>query len=124
MLAVLRDRHSRYEVVTFDNAPDIVVWFKERLGCCALICLDHDLGPNRERDGKTFDPGTGRDVSRHLATCAPICPVIVHTTNTLARPGMLTDLEQSGWDVCYVSPYADTLWIQEVWSDAVAHALT
>lgn len=47
---------------TFDNAPEMIDWLGEHLSQCRVICLDHDLGPNRTRDGNVLDPGTGRDV--------------------------------------------------------------
>ena len=56
-----------YEVVVFDNAPDMIAWLALHLEELRLVCLDHDLGPNRIRDAEVFDPGTGRDVADYLA---------------------------------------------------------
>ena len=109
MVPILRKRYPALNVVTFDNAPDINAWFAGNLHLCILICLDHDLGPNRKRDGAVFDPGIGRDVSDYLASRDPVCPIIIHTTNTDARPGMISALEDGGWVVSYVSPYSDLL---------------
>jgi len=86
----------QYETAVFDNAPEMIDWLAIHCREAVLICLDHDLGPNRSRDGVSFDPGTGRDVADCLSTCAPICPVIIHTTNHLAAPGMMRVLEESG----------------------------
>ena len=124
MTPILAERYPQYEVVTFDNAPDINDWFTDNLNSCVLICLDHDLGPNFKRDGADFDPGIGRHVSDYLASRQPICPIIIHTTNTFARPGMIFELEGSGWDVSYVSPYSDVLGVREVWADEVANVLS
>ena len=123
MVPILQHQYSKLNVVTFDNAPDMQAWFRENLTTCVLICLDHDLGPNRRRDGKVFDPGIGRDVAEYLAMQPPVCPILIHTTNTHARPGMLLVLEDGGWKVTYVSPYDDVLWIREVWTEAVAEVL-
>ena len=123
MLAVLRQRFPKQKVVTFDCAPDMNDWLRDNAATCDLICLDHDLGPNRKRDGVVFDPGIGRDVADLLATLSPSCPIIIHTTNTDARPGMIEVLEEQGWTVTYVSPYDDVLWIGEVWISEVATAL-
>lgn len=71
-----------------------------------------------------FDPGIGRDVSAFLAARHPVCPIIIHTTNTLARPGMIDELEVGGWRVSHVSPYEDVLWVRDVWADAVGAALS
>src|SRR5262245_16144958 len=84
-------------VVVFDNAPDMIDWLQKSASQAALICLDHDLGPNRMIDGRSFDPGIGRDVADYLATIKPVCPVIVHTTNSLAAPGMKLVLKDAGW---------------------------
>lgn len=102
--------------VTFSNAPDIVEWLSVKLESCGLICLDHDLGPDIVRDGQRFDPGTGRDVADFLATRHPICPVVIHTTNLEARPGMVRVLQEAGWQTSFVTPYDDRLWIREVWA--------
>ena len=123
MTPVLQRKYPRHKVVTFDNAPDMNAWFASHLDSCALICLDHDLGPNRSRDGRVFDPGIGRDVADYLASREPVCPVIIHTTNTVARPGMILALEDAAWSVSFVSPYDDVLWIREVWIDEVQRVL-
>ena len=68
------------ELIVFDNAPDRIGWLTQNLEKSQLICLDHDLGPNRTGN----DPGTGRDVANYLATRQPYCPVIIHTTNGFA----------------------------------------
>jgi len=125
MVPLLRERLPDVDIVTFDNAPGINAWLAEHLPSCVLICLDHDLiliggRDNKYEDSKVIDPGTGRDVADFLATRDPVCQVIIHTTNTLARPGMIAALEDAGWEVSYVSPYEDLLWIQEVWADAVS----
>jgi len=109
--------------ITFDNAPDMNAWLREHVATCLLICLDHDLGPNRRRMGEVFDPGIGRDVVDLLAQLPPACPVIVHTTNTYARPGMMSTLTDAGWKASYVSPYEDTRWIREVWAEEVRRTL-
>src|SRR5688572_28696794 len=82
------------EVITFDSAPDCVDWLPTCLQDAALICLDHDLGPTRDRAGARFDPGIGRDVVDVMAMYPAVCPVIVHSSNSLAVPGMLRVLRE------------------------------
>lgn len=123
MIPLLRRRFKSLSAETFDNAPDMIAWLKDHLCECVLLCLDHDLGPNRRRAGRPFDPGIGRDVVDYLATCEPCCPVVVHTTNSEAAPGMLTALRESGWTAAQVVPYEDVLWIREVWIDEVIKRL-
>lgn len=123
MKPLLSEHAARFDFCVFDNAPDMNVWLAENLDDCVLLCLDHDLGPNRRREGEVLDPGIGRDVVDFLATRNPVCPVIIHTTNIDARPGMLQTLQSAGWAVTYVSPYEDDLWIREVWITEVVLAL-
>jgi hypothetical protein len=115
MLRCLGDDRLETEVVTFDNAPDMIGWLGEHLNEARLICLDHDLGPNRSRGGEVFDPGTGRDVANFLAEQKPVCPVLIHTTNNLAAPGMAMVLDDSGWNHSRIVPYNDLEWVEEDW---------
>jgi hypothetical protein len=124
MLDCLVGRFSEFETVVFDNAPDMIDWLAEHLEETALICLDHDLGPNRTREGKVFDPGTGRDVADFLATQSSVCPVVIHTTNSLAAPGMALVLEDSGWPHFRIVPYNDLEWVEADWIGEVAKALS
>jgi hypothetical protein len=123
MLPCLASCCPGHESIVFDNAPDMIVWLKVHCGEAILICLDHDLGPNRLIGGVMRDPGTGRDVADFLATKPPTCPVIIHTTNALAAPGMMRVLEESGWPASRISPYADLEWIGEIWIREVRRAL-
>ena len=123
MNALIGKDYPDYETVLIDNAPDTVEWLKENLSSAVLISLDHDLGPNRERDGETFDPGTGRDVVDYLVTENPICPVIVHTTNHVARDGMIFALEGSGWKTSFVIPHDDLEWIHGIWKAEIENYL-
>ena len=123
MQPLLTSRFPSFVVSTFDNAPDMIDWLREHLDSCILICLDHDLGPNRNRDGEVFDPGIGRDVVDYLATRKPTCHIIIHTTNTDAAPGMEFALRDASWSCSRVVPYEDVLWIREVWIDEVITVL-
>jgi len=119
----LREGFPQYRVCTFDNAPDMIEWLDEYLSSAVLICLDHDLGPNQIRDGTSFDPGTGRDVADFLATRDPVCPVIIHSTNGLAVPGMIMVLEESGWKCGRVIPDSQLGWIEKWWLPVVKDTL-
>jgi len=112
MTSCLLECDPQRDIVTFDNAPGMIAWLANHLQDVALICLDHDLGPNRVRDDKVFDPGTGRDVADYLATRRPTCPVLIHTTNSLAAPGMAMALEAAGWKHSRVLPYNDLEWVR------------
>jgi len=121
MTCRLNRRHPSLHVAAFGDAPDMIAWLGKHLESCVLLCLDHDLVP--EEIGTASDPGSGRDVADYLATRMPVCPAIIHTTNTLAAPGMELALADAGWVCSRVVPYADLQWIGEVWIDEVNHAL-
>jgi hypothetical protein len=123
MLSCLAKIAPGIPVVAFDNSPDMIDWLAEHLDDARLICLDHDLGPNRIRDGEVFDPGTGRDVADYLATREPCCPIIIHTTNGFAAPGMELVLSDSGWQHRRVVPFDDLDWIGEDWLQEVQATL-
>lgn len=115
MRSVLGELLPAHHLVVFDNAPDCADWLPEGLPLASLICLDHDLGPTRERGRERFDPGIGRDVADLLAMYPPVCPVIVHSSNSLAVPGMLRVLRESGWPCSAVMPTDDLRWIATDW---------
>jgi CheY-like chemotaxis protein len=123
MKTVLKERFDNFEQVFFNNAPQMITWLNEHLRETALICLDHDLGPNRQEKNRIFDPGTGRDVVDYLATQRPGCPVILHTTNSLAAPGMECALKEAGWKCSRVIPSADLEWIEAIWARNVSKLL-
>jgi hypothetical protein len=123
MARCLTLRLPTYERIVFDNAPEMISWLAKNLEQAQLVCLDHDLGPNRNRSGEIFDPGTGRDVANYLATRKPTCPIIIHTTNSLAAPGMTMVLDDSGWKNERIAPYNDLEWISAMWIKTLAEHL-
>lgn len=102
--------------IFFDNAPAMLAWLKVNLSNVRLLCLDHDLGPNRQQDGQVFDPGIGRDVTDFLVTKKPSCPVLIHSSNFTAASGMENILENAGWTVERIAPFDDLKWIKTQWS--------
>lgn len=123
MLAELAELAPDHEHVVFDNAPDMLAWLERNLGQTQLISLDHDLGPTRDRGGERFDPGCGRDVVDWLEPRDPICPVITHTSNPLAAPGMQLTLQLAGWASERVVPFSDLEWVTAAWVPAVRRLL-
>src|SRR5262245_39258021 len=67
----------------------------------ALIYLDHDLNP---MPGVTADPGTGLDVAQFLGDFLPVCPVLIHSSNTDRVWSMHNELRFTGWIVDQVGP--------------------
>ena len=133
VIAILEDDERRAEVmqheirkllpevdaVFFDNAPDMVAWLENALVAVRLLCLDHDLGPNRKREGREFDPGTGRDVVEFLVTQRASCPILIHSSNSTGADGMQYALDDAGWTVERVSPFDDLAWVEAQWSGRV-----
>ncbi|QDT99548.1 cyclic-phosphate processing receiver domain-containing protein [Gimesia aquarii] len=112
MNAVLSEELSQYKIAMFKNAPDIIAWLQDSISSAALISLDHDLFPQSEAEP---DPGTGRDVADFIATQSPVCHVIIHTTNSIAAPGMEMVLNDAGWTNSRVMPFNDLEWVTTWW---------
>jgi len=85
------------------------------LGEAQLISLDHDLYKDTPSDP---DPGTGRMVADLLSERDPVCPVIVHSTNTDAAWGMFNELTSGKWKVELVHHLNQPAWIEELWLPA------
>ena len=107
----------------FDNSPDAISWLSRNLMHCGVISLNHDLGPERIRDERMFDPGTGRDVANYLAERTPVCSVILHTDNFFIRPRMQSILDGGGWVHTYVSPRNGDHWVGKDWLPCVLRLL-
>ena len=90
------------------------------LSGATLLSLDHDLYKQNESDP---DPGCGRDVANYLAKQKPLCPVIIHSTNTNAAWGMHNELMSAGWNVEIIHHLDEADWIETRWL-ALAYKLT
>ena len=115
MQSLLTESYPQYQIELFDNAPDTNKWLKENLSSVVFMSLDHDLGPNREREGQVFDPGTGKDVVDYLETKKPVCPIIVHSSNYEGRNRMIFSLDAAGWVTSYIIPHDELKWIYDTW---------
>ena len=127
MLEDDQDRIERFHRVVHRNASDaqlvirrssqdFLEVFNRLRTPPSLIALDHDLVREHRDDP---DPGDGRDVTRYLATRDPICPVLIHTSNTIAGESMLFSLRDAGWNVARVAPLGDD-WIEAYWYPVAA----
>lgn len=94
------------------TAPAMLAELDRHLPDARLISLDHDLYKDATADA---DPGSGREVAERLATRKPVCPVIVHSTNTDAAWGMHGTLKGAGWTVELVHHLNQPRWIEERW---------
>lgn len=136
-IAILEDNHDRqaamqallathfptFELFFCDEAEPFITWLRSNLTETLFISLDHDLELKPTGDGRWYDPGTGRMVADYLATCTPVCPIIIHSTNRDAVIGMEMLLQESGWRVEIVTPYGDLDWVGESWWPAVRRCI-
>jgi hypothetical protein len=123
MRACLADRFYTFEAHFFDDAGETIRYLDAHLADTLVISLDHDLELKAGPDGRSVDPGTGREVADFLAGRPPACPVIIATTNAPAALAMTSVLRGAGWKTCRVVPFDDTRWIETDWFFAMRRAL-
>jgi len=100
------------ELRVWADASSFIAEASEFFDRAALISLDHDLNP---QPGVASDPGTGLIAARFLADHLPVCPVIIHSSNTDRAWSMHNELRFAGWPVERVGPLQDTKWIGSTW---------
>jgi ADP-ribosylglycohydrolase len=108
-----------FEVKVWRDAPSMVAECEAFFPETALISLDHDLNP---MPGATTDPGTGVDVARFLGDFMPVCPVLIHSSNTDRVYSMDNELRFAGWTTDRVGPLG-TDWIETSWLRTVKRLL-
>ena len=119
----LRDRFHSFESVFFDDASEMLGFLKDHLASALIISLDHDLDFKPQPNGEMLDAGTGRQVADFLALHAPVCPVIIHTTNSVAGDGMEFLLRDAHWQTHRVYPWGDLEWISTLWFKTIRNAI-
>ena len=123
MRECLADRFRQYEATFFSAPAKMIAYLVENLPETILISLDHDLELESDRFGQLTDPGTGREVADFLAGQPPVCPVIIHSSNSNAAVGMEMVLQDANWETHRVVPFDDLAWIQRDWFRAVRRAI-
>jgi len=108
-----------FHLKLWGDAPTMIAECDQFFGTTALISLDHDLNP---MPGATVDPGTGVDVARFLGDFMPVCPVLIHSSNTDRVYSMHNELRFAGWMVDRVGPLG-TDWIETSWLRRVRELL-
>ena len=104
-----------FELKVWRDAPSMCAECAAHFPSAALISLDHDLNP---MPGVTTDPGTGLNVAQFLGDFLPVCPVLIHTSNTDRVYSMHNELRFAGWIVDRVGPIG-TDWIETSWLRSV-----
>lgn len=125
MIGRLMERFPFLQIAFFDESDKMIDFMRsDTLQDVAIISLDHDLELIPGQDGTWIDPGTGLDVARWLSERPkPICPVVVHTTNSRGADEMMRLLKKSHWSSYRVIPYDDLRWIDTDWFAAVRNAI-
>src|SRR5262245_11343622 len=123
MRACLADRFYQYDSRIFDDSAEMIRFLAVHLVDTLAISLDHDLELKPGPKGRCIDPGTGREVADFLAGREPVCPVIIHTTNSQAAAGMVMVLREARWKTRRVLPFDDLSWIEADWFPAIRRAI-
>src|SRR5438105_9388021 len=108
-----------FDLKVWRDAPTMIAECDQFFGSTALISLDHDLNP---MPGATVDPGTGVDVARFLGDFMPVCPVLIHSSNTDRVYSMHNELRFAGWMVDRVGALGAD-WIETSWLRAAQRVL-
>jgi ADP-ribosylglycohydrolase len=109
----------RFDLKVWRDAHSMIAECESFFPTAALISLDHDLNP---APGVSTDPGTGVDVARFLGDFAPVCPVLIHSSNTDRAWSMHNELRFSGWFVDRVGPLGAD-WVETSWLANAARLL-
>jgi ADP-ribosylglycohydrolase len=109
--SAVRALGSGFELKVWRDAQSMCRECGEFFANAALVSLDHDLNPLPDA---TADPGTGLDAASFLGDFLPVCPVLIHSSNTDRVWSMHNELRFAGWIVDRVGPLG-TDWIQTSW---------
>jgi len=109
--AVIASLGHDYELKIWRDAPTMISECEEFFPGASLITLDHDLNPAPEAKD---DPGCGLDVACFLGDFLPVCPVLIHSSNTDRAYSMLNELRFAGWPVDHIGPIGSN-WISSLW---------
>lgn len=123
MQTCLTDRFHQFETCFFTGALAFIDFLNEHLSETIVVSLDHDLELIPDDSGRMIDPGTGRDVAEYLAQQAPVCPVVIHTSNSAAAQGMEMVLQEANWETHRVLPVDDLKWISDHWFRTIRRAI-
>jgi|ERR1051326_1301285 ADP-ribosylglycohydrolase len=113
-----------YELKVWRDAHSMCAECEAFFNSAALISLDHDLNAAVG----SVDPGTGLDMAIFLADFMPVCPVLLHSSNTDRVYSMHNELRFAGWAVDRVGPlgadWVRTSWLPRVRSILAEHPNT
>lgn len=111
----IRQLDHRYVMAIWSDARAMVRDLSERITDPSLISLDHDLYPVSQC---ASDPDDGLMVARFLASQTPLCPVIIHSSNSERARLMLGELQLGNWVCERLLPFGED-WIEKEWAKRV-----
>jgi hypothetical protein len=100
-----------YELKVWRDSPSMIAECEAFFSTAALISLDHDLNP---APGGSVVPVAGVDVARFLSDFLPVCPVLLHSSDTDRVYSMHNELRFAGWMVDRIGPMGAD-WIETAW---------
>jgi ADP-ribosylglycohydrolase len=107
----IRELGDGYELRVWRDAHLMCQQCEEFFATTALISLDHDLNASTT---EATDPGTGLDVASFLGDFLPVCPVLLHSSNTDRMCSMHNELRFADWFVDPIGPIGNS-WVQSSW---------
>jgi hypothetical protein len=116
--AVVANRFRDFRLLVWQSAIRMVEEVESHLQSASLIALDHDLV---EEPGQP-DPGDELQAAKWLAARSPICPVIIHTSNTRRGDAMEGEFQLARWTCLRILPIGDD-WIEVDWYHAARRLL-
>lgn len=123
MRAIIADHFSAFDTHFFDESAAMIAFLEANLADTIAISLDNDLDMKPGPDGRSIDVGEGRQVAEFLGARAPVCPVVIATTNAGAAVAMTETLRAARWKTRRVVPFDDTAWVATDWFPAMRRAI-
>jgi hypothetical protein len=100
--AIRRTLGANCTLELFTTAPAFSAWLPSAADDLVLITLDHHLGPP--------SAGSGMDAARALAALpAPLCPVILHSSDAVGARAQQQALAAAGWHTERF-PFSEPVW--------------
>jgi ADP-ribosylglycohydrolase len=102
---------SDFRLRIWRDARSMIADCAELFPNASLISLDYELNPQSD---VAPGSGTGLDVARFLGDFLPVCPVVIHSSNTDGARFILKELRSARWIVEQIAPVGID-WIERKW---------
>ena len=102
---------SDFQLRLWQDVHSMIAGCAECFPNAALFSLDCELD---RRPGVDIRPGAGLDLARFLGDFPPVCPVVIHSSNTEGARAVLKELRSARWMVEHIAPLGAD-WIERRW---------